>query len=146
MEHWVQAFLQRRNEEEAYQSIIRRDSKVHSETTEAILKLSHSIRAAERLEAEQGELDHEAAEKYASILHQPPSTVTREFALDYERKAITEEKRLLAQIIGDDRSLGEPYDYKKSQAEGLKERLAAEMAKIQGRIAAPAVVMTVPPA
>lgn len=138
LEHMVQGFIQRRAEEEAFMAIIRRDEQAGSASAQQIKKIAEQIRVLEELESGDGSLDASVAAHYAGVLHVLPDAVTCEAAADYEKKMIADGKRMLERYMQDDRFLGEPYDYKKRQAEILRERYSAEAAKCQQRLGAAA--------
>jgi hypothetical protein len=136
LEHQVQQFLQRRAEEEAYMAIVRRDEHADSASGHEIQALAEHIRSLEEIENGEGELDPALVEKYAEEMQVAPASLTREKAVDYERNLIAEGKRLLQRYLQDDRRLGEPYDYKKHQAEMLKQRHAQELQQCERRMSA----------
>jgi hypothetical protein len=131
LEHIVNSFVLRRTEEKAYMMIIRRDEMVGSASSIEILRLAEHLRILEALEKESGPLPPPLVEKYAKILGRVPDEVTREQAIDYEKKVIAEGKKRLHGYLTDDRYRGEPYDYKKIQTQQLKERFTAEQKKCE---------------
>ena len=131
LEHIVNSFVIRRSEEKAFMMIIRRDEMPGSASSQEILRLAEHIRVLEALEKETGPLAPPLAEKYARALGRSPDDVTREQAIDLERKILAEGKRRLYGYLEDDRYRGEPYDYKKVQTQQLRERFAAEQKKCE---------------
>ncbi|MCX7625608.1 MAG: hypothetical protein N2Z21_05290 [Candidatus Sumerlaeaceae bacterium] len=131
LEHILQAFVVRRAEEKAYMMIIRRDEMVGSASSQEILRLAEHLRILEALEKESGPLPSQFKERYAKLLGRTPDEITREQAIDYEKKIIAEGKRRLHGYIEDDRYRGEAYDYKKVQLQQLQERFAAEQKKCE---------------
>ncbi|MGC8841636.1 MAG: hypothetical protein ACP5QZ_09345 [Candidatus Sumerlaeaceae bacterium] len=134
LEHILNAFVVRRTEEKAYMMIIRRDEMVGSASSQEILRLSEHLRILEALEKESGPLAPQMQERYAKLLCRAVDEVTREQAIDYEKKVIAEGKRCLHGYLEDDRYRGEAYDYKKVQMQQLKERFAAEQKKCEPRL------------
>jgi hypothetical protein len=120
----------RRAEEEAYMMIIRRDEQPYSASNQAIVKLSKHLKTIELLEKTAGELDPQMAEEYSRLLLCKPESVTKEAVVEYEKKVLADGKKSLENFLKDDRYLGEPYDYKKTQAQQLRDRLAAEQKRI----------------
>lgn len=131
LEHILQAFVARRAEEKAYMMIIRRDEMVGSASSQEILRLAEHLRILEALEKESGPLPSQLKDRYAKLLCRTPDEVTREQAIDYEKKVIAEGKRRLHGYIEDDRYRGEAYDYKRVQMQQLQERFAAEQKKCE---------------
>lgn len=131
LEHILNNFVTRRDEEKAYMMIIRRDEQVGSASSQEILALAERLKFIESLESSDGPVPAELAEKYARVLGCARDEVTRNAIVDYEKKLVAEGKRRLHRYIEDDRYLGEPYDYKKAQMVHLQERFRAEVAKCQ---------------
>lgn len=122
----LQRFAGRRHEEEAFMMIIRRDEEPYSASNQQIAKLSQSLKEMEKLSKTQGGLSDEERADYATLLGVGADEVTGEAALDYQKRILSEGKKDLENFLRDDRFLGEPYDYKKAQAEQLALRFAGE--------------------
>lgn len=135
LEHILQAFIGRRMEEKAYMMIIRRDEMVGSASNQEILRIAEHVRLLEALEKDSGPLPPALQEKYAKLLCRAPDEVTREQAIELEKKIISEAKRRLHGYLEDDRYRGEAYDYKKVQMHQLQERFAAEQKKCEPMLA-----------
>ncbi len=131
LEHILNSFVLRRAEEKAYMMIIRRDEMVGSASSQEVLRLAEHLRILEALEKESGPLPEQLKERYAKLLCRAVDEVTREQAIDYEKKLIAEGKRRLHGYLEDDRYRGEAYDYKKVQMQQLKERFTAEQKKCE---------------
>ncbi len=131
LERILNNFVLRRSEEKAYMMIIRRDEMVGSASSQEILRLAEHLRILESLEKETGPLPPALAEKYAKLLGRHIDEVTREHAIDLEKKIIADGKRRLHGYLEDDRYRGEAYDYKKVQTQQLKERFAAEQKRCE---------------
>ena len=121
----LQRFTQRRSEEEAYVTIIRRDEEPSSAADQEIMKMARHLMAMESLQDTSKDVDPAMLEYFARAMQTPADQVTREQMIEFERRCINEAKRHLQKVIADDRKLGEPYDYKAMQASELTARFAA---------------------
>ena len=122
----MQRFLTRRGEEYSYMMIIRRDEEPYSASSQEILLLAKHLKALETIEKGTGPLDQNFVDYYSQVLRCPPADVTRERITDFEKRVIAEEKRRLQHFLTDDRFLGKPFDYKKFQAQQIRERYSTE--------------------
>ena len=129
LEGSVHRFLTRRAEEEPYVMIIRRDDLGGSASSQQIIVLAKHLKTLELMEAGSGPIDQGYIDYYAQTLGCAPADVTRERIVDFEKRVIAEEKRRLQNFLTDERFLGEPFDYKKRQAQDLRERAASEKAR-----------------
>ena len=125
----VQRFAQRRSEEEAYVTIIRRDEEPSNAADQEIMKVARHLMAMESLQDTSKDVDPAMLEYFARAMQTTADAVTREQMIDFERRCINEAKRRLQKVIADDRRLGDPYDYKAAQASDLAARFAAIKAK-----------------
>lgn len=119
-------FSSRRAEEDAYVIIVKREEQHYSASNQEILKISLHVKNLDVAEKLGASVDRSVAETYAPVLHLPIEEISAAMIVDYEKKMIAESKRRLESYLHDDRSLGDPFDYKKAQARQLHERYAAE--------------------
>ena len=128
----LQRVAVRRAEEEAYQMIIRRDETPDGGANREILKIAAHLEALRDLGgAEDGPPSPETLAMYARVFDCDPSHVSAQRVADYERGSIAEGKQNLRALLADDRSLGDPYDYKKAQHATLRHRADRELARIE---------------
>ncbi|MBX7245829.1 MAG: hypothetical protein K1X53_10040 [Candidatus Sumerlaeaceae bacterium] len=124
-------FLARRAEEESFQMIIKRDEETYSAANQEILLIAKHLKALEHVEKSDGPIEQQYIDYYSQSLQCAPDDVTKERMLDFEQRVVADRKKMLHQLLADDRFLGEPYDYKKWQAGQFKTRHAAEHARCE---------------
>ena len=124
MNQIVTRFVQKRKDEESYITIICRDELPAAATNQEIMKTARHLMALDALEDESKDLDPAMHDYFARAMHMDHDMVTREKMIEFAKRNVAEAKRTLKQVLGEDRNLGDPYDYKDAQATKLKERFA----------------------
>jgi hypothetical protein len=122
LEGMLGQFAQRRNEDEGYRVIIKRDELPESGINAEILDLGKHINALQGLETAH-DLKEETRVSYAPLLDCSPAEVTRERVIEFEKKQVESRKKDLMGRLARPKHLGPPYDYKQRQLEELRRRV-----------------------
>lgn len=127
LELTMNRFCTRRVEEEPYMNIIRRDEVAGSAANRAIQELATLISKLEKAESTGADGLPELAAEFAGSMGLPAEELTTDRIVDYLKRGVADGRRQLEIQLMEDRSQGEPFNYKKMHATQLRERYAAEL-------------------
>jgi len=125
----VGMFKHRREMDEDHQGIIAMQAPDERYAEPEVVQLAQHVRAADSLRNSE-QVDPNLREYYSRALHCTPDHVTRDHALEFEQRHLTQAKLDLAELLHLTGRRGIPYDFKEWQMEGIQERLELLRAEV----------------
>ncbi|MFP4381407.1 MAG: hypothetical protein ACLFUS_12975 [Candidatus Sumerlaeia bacterium] len=118
-------FQIRRNEEHGYQMIVVSEEREGNPEADALcIRLAKRLTAMDKIRNQGDNLDDSVKKFYAGQLSISPDQLTGEKALEFEGHMAARDRQRLAEQLSTDYSLGQTINYKATQLEKLKKRLA----------------------